>query len=83
MSAGPRGSDSPEAFLFDHFGLFNSRRAPMPGSPALNPHLNPALSLGRAEHASELTDVRTSLSARTVFCCQARCCQAAGWSAPA
>ncbi|KAK9832535.1 hypothetical protein WJX81_006934 [Elliptochloris bilobata] len=57
LSAGPRGSDSPEAFMFDHFGLFGGgARSPGPGSPALNPNLNPVLSLGRSAHTSELTD---------------------------
>lgn len=62
LSVGPRGSDSPEAFVFDHYGLFEGgARSPLPSSPALNPNLNPALSLGRAAQTGELADVRTRM----------------------
>jgi hypothetical protein len=75
LSAGPRGSDSPEAFLFDYGLLDGGRRAPMPTSPALNPNLNPALSLGRMTHTFELTDVRRP-AARVRKPCEQKPCDA-------
>ena len=62
LSVGARGSDSPEAFVFDHYGLFEGgARSPLPSSPALNHNLNPALSLGRAAQTGELAEVRARM----------------------